>query len=290
MKLGIAGGGFVGNALKEGFGDHFEVLTYDKDPNRSEVAGLGVLVTLCEGPIFVCVPTPMMPTGYCDLNIVREVVENLNDEAGKRGKTVVVVIKSTVPPGTCDWLNKRFLSVRCVFNPEFLVERTAVEDFKNQDRIILGGDDEDAVKLVRHVYMQAFPNTPVLKTSARNAEFVKYFINCFLSVKVAFCNEMWQMCQKMGADYDHVTELVATDKRIGTSHLNVPGPDGHLGFGGKCFCKDLNAMMSEARSLGVDPKVMRGAWEKNLEVRPEKDWEKIPGVLSKVRYMFVEEE
>jgi UDPglucose 6-dehydrogenase len=106
---------------------------------------------------------------------------------------------------------------------------------------------------------------------------VKYVTNCFLATKVSFANEIKQICDKLDIDYDKVVEYSTKDKRLGTSHWAVPGHDGHFGFGLTCFPKDLNALIATATSLGVDPKVMIAVWEKNLEVRPEKDWEKLIG-------------
>ena len=101
---------------------------------------------------------------------------------------------------------------------------------------------------------------------------VKYFINTFLAVKVSFANEMKQICESAGLDYDDVRRLALFDNRIGKSHLMVPGPDGELGFGGTCFPKDINALISFAKENNIDPIVLQAAWDKNLQVREEKDW------------------
>lgn len=274
--IGIIGQGFVGTAIREGMKHSFKVVTYDikhpEDliifdkskfvvPNIYRIAGL---VQETTGPIFVCVPTPMNTDGSCDISIVESVVREINDCAsGPR----VVVIKSTVPPGTTDYLNQSYNSVLVCFNPEFLTERNAIEDFKNQDRIIIGGPHE-ATAVVKQVYLQAYPGVPVTKTSASIAEMVKYVTNCFLSTKVAFANEIKQICDALpDVDYDKVIEYATKDKRLGNSHWAVPGPDGQKGFGGTCFPKDLNSLMFQARQMGILPTVMSGAWDKSLEVR-----------------------
>ena len=105
--------------------------------------------------------------------------------------------------------------------------------------------------------------------------------NCFFATKVSFMNEMRQAANKLGCDWDDTMEGFITDGRIGNSHLDVPGHDGHCGFGGKCFPKDLNAFISLFESIGIDPLVMKAAWEKNLEVRKELDWNSIEGAVSK---------
>ena len=118
-------------------------------------------------------------------------------------------------------------------------------------------------------------------TDWHTAETVKYYINTFLATKVSFANEMKQLCDMMGIDYDEVRDLALLDERIGKSHLKVPGPDGHHGFGGKCFAKDLNALMYFCTLNNVKPTMLRAAWQKNLEVREEKDWLTINGAVTK---------
>jgi UDPglucose 6-dehydrogenase len=162
------------------------------------------------------------------------------------------------------------------FNPEFLTERTAIDDFKNQDRIILGGPHEGTAVL-KQLYQKTFPNVPTTKTSSTIAEMIKYVTNCFLATKVSFANEIKQICDGLEIDYDKVIEYATKDKRLGLSHWAVPGHDGLIGFSGSCFIKDLNALMVVAKSLGVAPTVMLGTWEKNLEVRPQRDWEELKG-------------
>ena len=106
---------------------------------------------------------------------------------------------------------------------------------------------------------------------------VKYTTNTFLSVKVSFANEMKMICDKIGIDYDKVTEYATLDERLGHSHWSVPGPDGHYGFGGSCFPKDINALIKVADELDIHPNMLIGAWETNLDVRPEEDWKKLKG-------------
>jgi UDPglucose 6-dehydrogenase len=152
---------------------------------------------------------------------------------------------------------------------------------RNQNRIVLGGP-RPWINNVKQIFQAAFPQVPIVKTSSTTAEMVKYMTNNFLTVKVAFANEMAQICEALdnsglNVDYDKVVEYAKYDKRLGDSHWSVPGPDGHLGFGGSCFCKDINAIISVSSGLDVDAKVMKAAWEKNLEVRPERDWENLIG-------------
>jgi len=299
--IGIVGKGFVGTAVFEGMKHAFDVIAYDthkgwsysidkvdyecnhfiKWPMYHEENHANPfmhLIVTCD-VIFVCVPSPMKSDGSCDLSIADQVLGELN--AANEGLTKrVVVLKSTLVPGTTEAFNAKYENLNICFNPEFLRERTFIEDFKRQDRIIVGGPHEGTA-VVKQMYERAYPAVPVTKTSSTIAELVKYLTNCFLSVKASFANEVKQICDGLGVDYDKVIEYALKDDRLGKSHWSVPGPDGDIGWGGKCFPKDLNALMFKARELGVDPKVMEAAWQKNLELRQNRDWERIPGAVSK---------
>jgi len=277
--IGIVGQGFVGGALNAGMRHALTVETYDKFiEERSTCASLIQLVEKSD-VIFVCLPTPMRKNGSCDLRIIDETIAEIdricykNEYLGK-----VAVIKSTIPPGTTAAYNDNVKFIQVVFNPEFLTEANAIDDFKNQTRIIVGGP-RPASSVVKNVFRKAFPKTPIIKTGSNTAEMVKYFTNCFLSTKISFANEIKQICDNLDIDFDKVVEYGLYDDRIGKSHWSVPGPDGSMGFGGHCFPKDLNALIHLARELDVDPTVMSAVWEKNLEVRgsDERDWENMKG-------------
>lgn len=266
--------------------------------NREDLAKIVTItnfVKLCEnGPMsehfsgvyFICLPTPMRPDGSADLSIVEGVLDELSLISGNR----IAVIKSTVPPGSTMKWNEKYEStgLRIVFNPEFLREATALEDMRNQDRIILGGP-RPWINKVKSLYESAFPNVKIVKTSSTTAEMVKYVTNIHLAVKVSLANEFYQICgalDKSGLDidYDKVVEYATYDARLGSSHWKVPGPmpaddtgEPAFGFGGSCFIKDLNALVFLAKELDITPSVMEGAWKKNLEIRPQKDWEKLIG-------------
>ena len=272
-SIGIVGQGFVGTAVRVGFENRVTVETYDKySREKSTCSTLEELVERTK-MLFVCLPTPMNPDGSCDTSIIEETILKI-DNVGT--KDHVVIIKSTVLPGTTEKLNDRCTKIQVVFNPEFLTEANYIEDFKNQARIILGGPRPGTTK-VKTLYKKVFQETPIIKTGSTIAELVKYFTNCFLASKVSFANEFKQVCDKVNADFDKVVEYALYDKRIGKTHFSVPGPDGKLGFGGSCFPKDLNAFISLAIEAGINPAIMSATWEKNLELRPEKDWEKLLG-------------
>jgi UDPglucose 6-dehydrogenase len=315
-SFAVIGNGFVGGSLTTVFFEKgFDVFVYDKagkavagaktfirldDKNSHESVAwekpfesVTDLVVKCERFIsnfsniyFVCVPTPMREDGSADLSIVESVLDELSSVSGER----IAVIKSTVPPGSTEKWNKKYEStgLRIVFSPEFLREASALDDMRNQDRIVLGGP-RPHINKVKQVFEAAFPNVPIIKTSSTTAEMVKYVTNIHLACKVSLANEFYQICNALDAnganiDYDKVIEYATLDHRLGTSHWKVPGPmpsddtgEPVMGWAGSCFIKDLNALMCVAKENGVDPKVMRGAWEKNLEVRPQRDWEKLVG-------------
>jgi len=287
MQIGIVGQGYVGTALKEGMSQHYNVETFDINPNlrtKNSVKDLIKSVSMT----FVCVPTPMKKDGSCDTSIVESVVKDideaqqwcldsmLNHSIQPVEKRTIIIIKSTIPPGTTNRLNKKYKNVQIVFNPEFLTEANFIEDFKNQDRIIIGGPRPASTK-VRQLFYKAFPKAHIIKTGSMTAEMVKYMTNTFLATKVSFANEMKMICDELNIDYDKVVEYSTYDERLGKSHWSVPGPDGKLGFGGSCFPKDINALISLSKDMRLYLHTLQSVWKTNLKVRPEKDWEELKG-------------
>jgi len=276
IKIGIVGNGYVGGALAHGFSPastgKCEVKVYDVLPKRS-------LDTLDETVndsdfVFVSVPTPMNKNGSISLKYINEVFKDINGINRRMGN--IIILKSTVIPGTTEKLQEKYPHLNIVFNPEFLTEKSARLDFINQDRVVLGGDKINTSK-VAELFNERFKYCHIIQTDYNTAEIIKYFSNIFFTVKVSFANEMKLLCNAIGADWDIALEGFVADGRVGDSHLNVPGPDGKLGFGGSCFPKDINAFISFAKSVGVNVNTVRGAWKTNLEVRPEKDWENLKG-------------
>jgi len=268
MNIGIIGQGYVGTAIKIGFKEHYNVETYDKfDLVKSTRSTIKDIVDRTD-IIFVCVPTPMRKDGTCYTGIVEEVIREINETADGQ----IIVIKSTIPPGTTDRINKEYTRSTVIFNPEFLTEANFLEDFKNQSRIILGGDRKGTNKL-RQVYSKVFPHATIVKTGSKTAEMVKYFINCFLATKVSFANEMYSVCEQVGIDYDKVVEYATYDERLGKSHWAVPGPDEDFGFGGHCLPKDLSAIINEFKTYGL----LESVEQVNDQVRENRDWESMVG-------------
>ena len=270
--VGVVGNGFVGQAIGFGFVPVLPVLVHDKDPLKSMNS---LQETVNESDvIFVSVPTPMNKDGSISLAIVEGALSAI-DEVNTRDDNVVV-IKSTIVPGTTQSFANKFPNLNLVFNPEFLTERHAKYDFLNQARIVLGGEAIHTSK-VADLYRMRFKHCNIMEMDFNTAEFIKYFNNVFFSVKVAFANEMKLICQKANVNWETALAGFAADGRVGDSHLNVPGPDGKWGFGGSCFPKDINAFMTFAEECGINANVIKAAWQTNLEVRPEKDWENLKG-------------
>ena len=274
QKIGIIGQGFVGSAVREGMKNHYEILAFDKDPNK--FSNVESIYHIVEGSelAFLCVPTPMRKNGSCDLSIVRTALTEINDISKRlEVEDYIVIIKSTIPPGTTWQLNVEFPNLDIVFNPEFLTEANAVEDYKNQNRIIIGGE-RPGTTTVKRLFAKAFPKVPIIKTSSTIAEMIKYVTNTFLAMKVSYANEVYQLCQGLNIDYDKVIEYARYDDRLGNSHWSVPGPDGDFGFGGHCFPKDIAALQYVAISLGIDSTMLDAAIKKNDSVRTDLDWTK----------------
>jgi len=271
MKIGIVGQGFVGTAVREGLAKFYNIETFDIKKD-STCGSLKELIEKCQF-IFVCVPTPMNRDGSCYVEFVNEVIKDINRMTTKKK---ILIVKSTIPPGTTEGWNKQYDNVDIVFNPEFLTEANSIDDFKNQNRIIIGGPKNAASK-VRRIFVKAFPKVKIIKTNSTYAEMVKYVTNCFLAMKVSFANEMYQVCDKLDIDYDKVVEYAQHDDRLGYSHWSVPGPDGDFGYGGHCFPKDVKALINVAQNLDV-PAIMLTATDfKNSNVRKNKDWEDMQG-------------
>lgn len=276
MKIGIIGKGFVGGAVMFGFspntGCDTEVKVYDKNPNRS-LNTLDEVVNESDF-IFLSVPTPANLDGSVNLDIVDEALSSINDITKKDN---IILLRSTMTPGSTAKFQKKYPQLKLVFNPEFLTERNAKFDFINQSRYIIGGEPDNTSQVAEMYRWRFGKSISVIETNTATAELIKYMNNCFFATKVSFMNEMRLVSEASGADWETAVDGFIRDGRIGHSHLNVPGHDGKFGFGGVCFPKDILAMIDLGKKLGVEMHTLKGAWETNLKVRPEKDWEKLEG-------------
>lgn len=274
-NIGIIGYGYVGKAVEYGFKPKNKIFIHDKYlkslPLQKVVKNSEI--------IFVCVPTPMDNNyTHIDLSIVNEVVKNTIRLARKLKTKPIIVIKSTVVPGTTVKLSQKYKYQSLLFNPEFLTEANYLWDFVNSDRIVIGGNRNVDIQKLVDLYRSSFPQTKIFTTEATTAEMVKYMANTYLATKVIFANEMFDLCEKLGIKYEEVKQMVVADKRIYDSHLDITT---QRGFGGKCFPKDTVALLGLASELGIKMDLLETAWKKNLKVRKSRDWEEIPGAVSK---------
>ena len=274
MKIGVAGNGFVGHAMTL-LRPYVDVLVWDVLEDKREPKELDIETFVEESEIiFVAVPTPMNKDGSANLDIVRAVCEEIQEI----DDTKYIVLRSTVPPGTCEELDVNFM-------PEFLTEKNWKEDFKNCDQWILGSGDLFLYEKMKRMFELAYNNgngsvvnKNVIQCKPAEAEMIKYLKNVFLSVKVGFFNELESICTELDIDYENVRCIATQDKRIGSGHTKVPGHDGRRGFGGTCFPKDTNALASYAKNNDIETPILDAVIKRNEEIdRPEQDWKSDKG-------------
>lgn len=272
MNIGIIGQGFVGNAIYQKLKKYYKVFTYDLNDKLCN-STFDETVSRCK-IVFVCLPTPMNQNGSCNLDIIEDVLSQINEYTDTER---IVVIKSTIIPGSTDNFNGKYKNIDIVFNPEFLTEANAVDDFENQSRLLLGGSLKSTTK-IKQIFSAVFRKTPrIIKTDAKSAELVKYVTNTFLATKVSFANEIYKLCETLDLDYDKIIEMATLDPRLGDSHWGVPGPDGDFGYGGHCFPKDLAAIIQMSNEKGSLNHVLKATQATNDTVRNNRDWEKMKG-------------
>ena len=270
-EVGIIGNGFVGSAVAYGFASK-SPLIYDVNPDLSyntfdEVAE-------CKH-LFICLPTPMVSLtgGEANTSIVEDCFQKLN-----KNQEQVIILKSTVPVGTTKMLAKKHRIRNLVHCPEFLTAVNAKHDFVNAERTVIGspyyrdGVEEKYSEMAKKLFMDVFPDTPVYTMSSCESELVKYTANCFLATKVGFFNMIFAFAKTMNLDYHRVLEAVLSDPRIGDAHTQVPGPDGDYGFGGTCFPKDINAMITTLQNNHISSYILESVWNDNMKYRTNWDW------------------
>ena len=262
LKIGIVGHGFVGKATDSGFNKNTNKFIVDLKigTNIDQLADFNPEI------IFVCVPTPMGKNGIQDSSIIEAVVKELSVKCLKS----IIVIKSTVLPSILQKIAKT--NPKIIYNPEFLREKHADEDFINSEMIILGGDRDIASKVSRfYIDHSRCKTTQHIYLDITSASLIKYSINSFLASKVLFFNEMHDVFKKLNNndDWETFIKTISLDKRIGESHMNVPGHDGKKGFGGACFPKDTLALLKYAEGIGVEMAALKAVISKNNKIRNE---------------------
>tara|TARA_B100001057_G_scaffold126366_1_gene125199 strand:- start:67324 stop:68175 length:852 start_codon:yes stop_codon:yes gene_type:complete len=262
MKIGIVGFGFVGKALKNGLRDSVDCIEIDPklDTNLSDLSNHKPDI------VFICLPTPMNDDGSQNIDIVRDVIFELN----KHDPNILVVLKSTILPKYVIEISK--LTKNLVINPEFLRDKHANEDFINSEIIVFGGEKENCDKLAKFYenHTKCLCKDYVV-TDNISASLIKYTINTFLALKVVFFNELKSVFDNLNSqnDWFKFINAISKDKRIGNSHMNVPGPDGRHGFGGPCFPKDVKALIEYSREIGSELSLLNKANTINNNIRAQ---------------------
>lgn len=256
MKIAVIGAGFVGGAVINALTCEY-VIVDPKHGNSVESVDFSDI-----DAAFVCVPSPCDELGFVDASIIKDVVEKLPED-------LLIVVKSTVTP---DHLVEMSKGRRLVFNPEFLTQRSADEDFLKPDSLIFGGnfyDCRDVCDIYRH-HTRVNTDVPCFYTDLATASMVKYALNCHFAAKVIFMNELYRLHREVcESSWEQFTKILGADKRLGPTHLQVPGPDGYFGFGGACFPKDTSAFLKFAELQGVNLTVLAQAVESNRLIRDD---------------------
>lgn len=271
MNIGVIGRGFVGGAIYNFLINHSSHTTYSYDITDDLDINDGYLniVENCE-IIYVCLPTPMDKEGRCYTEIVESSLSLLNRYAMQLSVKPIILIKSTLVPGTTNRLQLQFDGLTIVVNPEFLTERNAEEDFRRSSRHVLGIPPNNDIlgRKLESYYKSMWPHAEVIMVLPTAAELIKYVINSYLAVRVGVANHISEVCSLLGIDYNSLIEIIYnSDSRLGSSHWQVPGPDGNLGFGGSCFPKDLSGLIKLFEDKNLDSSIFKAAQEYNIKIR-----------------------
>lgn len=267
MRVSVIGLGFVGSAMFESFKQKgvTDLTGYDK---YKKIGSLEECIA--SDIIFLALPTPYQESkAEYDKSAIEETLVALSE----RNAPGLIVIKSTVEPETTENFASKFKNLSLLHNPEFLTERTALEDFNNQRHIVLGATSTcgnfELTDIVRF-YSTFYPSAKLSICNSTESESMKIFANSFYSVKVQFFNELYLLCEKMNCDYDVVKSLMLENGWINPMHTQVPGPDGLLSYGGSCFPKDTNALLKYMKKYETPSKVLEATILERNEIRPDK--------------------
>ena len=256
-KIGVIGAGFVGGAIINAYQlAGFKVIVVDPKYTSTTIKQLikhDPLIT------FIAVPSPSNPDGSCDTSILESVVEQLHYYQRP------VISKVTAPPDVYKRISNKYSNI--LYVPEFLTAANTNQDYLDTDVVIVGGrpdKDEYIMEIAATWLHSGYPNLKSWRFGDIEAvSLVKYTINTFLATKVTFLNQIHSLCQQSGINYEHVKNAIMSDKRMGSSHFNVPGIDDQFGFGGACFPKDTKALLHYAKTLNVKLDVLESAVEAN---------------------------
>ena len=264
MKIGIIGLGFVGSAVKAAYEScavDIEYTLMDTDTSKGYCDTYEDMHK-CDA-VFICVPSPENDDGSCNTNILEEVLANFKNYIG------VIISKTTAPPDVYERLAKEYPHL--VHAPEFLTAANANIDYIDGRFVIIGSSygiyAREAARIIalplHRLTMQHF-------CTVAEASLAKYTINTYLATKVIFMNEIKKVAEASNLDYNVICRMIYSDRRIGITHMQVPGPDGFYGFGGACFPKDTSALLKYSEKIGVEMSVLQSAVDKNNKIRVAK--------------------
>lgn len=261
MNIAQIGKGFVGSALAKSFElKGIKTVAYDKFQKIGQIEDI-----FNSDIVFLCLPTPFVKGKGFDLSAIRENLQKLSEV----NYTGLCVLKSTVEIGVTKMLCKDY-GLNICHNPEFLTERTAFEDFHNQDHIVLGSNIKskkfnDLVLL----YKELYPTAMISICSSDESEAMKIFVNNFYAMKISIFNEFYFLSNKLGVDFSRVKDLMIMNKWISPHHTNVPGPDGKPFWGGNCFVKDTHALLLQMKAVDTPSLTLDAAIKERNEVRKD---------------------
>ena len=261
MNIAQIGRGFVGGALYRSFKEHgVENAVYDKFQNVGSIE-----LVLDSDIVFLCLPTPYISgEGFC-LGAIEENLAALADNHYKG----LCVVKSTVEPGTTRALAGKY-ELNMAHNPEFLTERTAFDDFHSQSHVVLGkNSDSDLFNELTLLYKRLYPDAMISICTSEESESMKLFANCFYAQKVMIFNEFYLLSRELDIDFDRVKDLMLKNNWISPNHMQVPGPDGRMAYGGHCFPKDTNALNELMKKLSSPNSVIEAAIYERDKLRGE---------------------
>ena len=277
MKIGIIGYGFVGKALAAGLNEDVSLLKIDPKLNTN----INDLIDFKPNAIFICVPTPMNQDFSQDISILNDVIKKLN----VLNLQSLIVIKSTVLPKYIIEIEKQISEF--IYNPEFLREKHANQDFIDSKLIVFGQNNTSAKKL-EEIYRDHSKCicTDYIYTDAIAASLIKYSINSYLATKVTFFNELNSLFNQSGTEesWDNFILAIANDPRIGNSHMQVPGHDGRLGFGGACLPKDSNAFNIYSEEVGEPLSLLKKVIKTNNKIRAKYNVKTLRELEQNIKY------
>jgi UDPglucose 6-dehydrogenase len=263
ITIGIIGYGYVGRAMYNLFKNHYNILIYD--PFYYLTNSQDEINSKCQYA-FICVPTQSKKDGSCDINLVEESIKWLT--------VPLITIKSTIEIGTTKKLTEKY-NKRIVFSPEYCGESSYWTpykfhtDIKETPFFIFGGNKEDCNELINLYIPITGPVKTYRITDSTTAEIVKYIENSFYATKIAYCNEMYDLCKKSNSNWNEVRELWLLDPRINPMHTLVF--ENKRGFGGKCLPKDTKALINYADKIGIDLKILKSVIESNQKIISKND-------------------